>query len=543
MRHKLNPAQLGAVQSDHNRIVTLASPGTGKTRVVIARIERLVNDGLPAREIAAISFTNAAAREMQDRLENIRLGFCGTLHSFSLRLIQSHWMTLGYPSSRLAVLDETQAEELMDKCAVEVGYKGPRKNIVEALHRMVRPAKANLGELAAARFRRQMVLLGIISYDLILSECLRLLSLGITLPYSHLFVDEVQDSSDMDFAIYEALPAANKFFVGDEDQSIFAFRGANPKNFARLSSSVKSEPHVLIQNYRSDTAICGAANRLIAHNQGRFPKSIAPVSTAEGSVTVESFKLPMIEQSTIARRISEQPESTAVLLRTNLLVDQWKAALVGFGVKVASKETRQIPPDFALLKTALAVLIDPSNDWVCYQLLKLKIGEAEALKAQREAQAQGVTLNELRLNTPSGLETRAYRSFLEKAGLSGESLQLFDTAIAQNPPTGTDLLALLVAEPEEEFSGGVVVTTYHGAKGREWDNVYLPAFEQQLIPGESKSRTVEEERRLAFVGMTRARHQLFISFCEQRAPDYGNQKPREVRPSQFLAEAIGSTAT
>jgi len=538
MRHKLNPAQLGAVQSNHPRIVTLAGPGTGKTRTLIARIERLVNDGLPSREIAAISFTNAAAREMQERLENIRLGFCGTLHSFALRMIQFHWSALGYPSPRLAVLDEAQAEELMDKCAMEVGYKGPRRNIVEALHRIVRPGNSTLGELAAARYRRQMVLMGIISYDLILSECLRLLSLGVTLPYSHLFVDEVQDSSDMDFAIYEALPTPNKFFVGDDSQSIFAFRGANPKNFIRLTTSTRTETHTLQQNYRSDVLICEAANRLIAHNTDRLPIIIQPMSTASGSVTVESFKLPMIEQSAMARRIAEQPESTAVLLRTNILVDQWKAALVGFGVKIATKATRQAPSDFALLKVALAVLIDPANDWACYQLLKMKIGDAEALRGHREAQAQGMTLNDLRLNTPTGLDVRAYRPFLAKAGVSDESLQLFDAALTENPATGTDLLALLVAEPEDHLTGGVVVTTYHGAKGREYDTVYLPAFEQQLIPGESKKRTLDEERRLAFVGMTRARHRLCISYCEQRAPDYGG-KPRAVLPSQFITEGMG----
>src|SRR5688500_16153253 len=139
----LNGAQETAVRSDSNLILCLAGPGSGKTRTLVERITRLCNDELATpSQIVAITFTNAAAAELEHRVArafgwDVRLGYVGTLHGLMLTLVQQRAMELGYASSRLVVLDADQAKELLDRTIIELNYRGPRKAVTEAIPKVV----------------------------------------------------------------------------------------------------------------------------------------------------------------------------------------------------------------------------------------------------------------------------------------------------------------------------------------------------------------------------------------------------------------------
>lgn len=550
----LNPAQAAAVDSDSKSLLIAAGPGAGKTTVLVERIARLLGQFVRREEIVAITYTNAAAAEIQRRIDQIpfggggELGFCGTLHSFCLRLIQQYFDIIGYPSANLGVLDEEQSDALLRRCAADLNCRESMTTIRKALAHLAPGKFKGLAEMTAYRFVLELRRNGLISYDLILNQALFLIRKGISLPYTHLLVDEFQDSAAIDARIYEELPFENKFFVGDDSQAIFAFRGGDVTNFLYLARDPRTEVICLEENYRSDRAICEAANRLIAHNTARVRQLTRPVSNDSGTVDVRRFQNHVGEMMAVIEAIHTSDGTSAVLVRnrkgqegTGATVGDWVKALEGAGIEVATRQSRR-PSDWATVKTAIGVLNDPENDWLCYSLLKAMRGAIEADNVKTNAAAEGVSINAYRLGTPAGVELTSYGQWLAKIGISDESREIVERAISKLLPgsSGTDLMAMLAADEEysEEEGSGVCVTTYHGAKGREWSNVFLPCFEQELLPGTAKSMDLEESRRLAYVAMTRAKHALRISFCSERRPLFGGTwKAVPVKPSQFIAEA------
>jgi DNA helicase II / ATP-dependent DNA helicase PcrA len=550
----LNPAQAAAVDSDSKSILVAAGPGSGKTTVLVERIARLLGQFVRREELVAITYTNAAATEIQRRIDQIpfggdgELGFCGTLHSFCLRLIQQHFDIIGYPSASIGVLDEEQSDALLQRCAADLNCRASMTAIRKALANLDSTNVKGLEELTAVRFVNELRRNGLISYDLILNQGLYLIRKGIALPYTHLLVDEYQDSAVIDARIYEEISIENKFFVGDDSQSIFAFRGGDVTNFLYLARDPRTEVICLEENYRSDTAICEATNRLIEHNSNRVRQVTRPVSTDGGTVDVRRFQNHVGEMMAVIEAIHISDGTSAVLVRnrkgqegTGATVGDWVKALQGAGIEVATRQSRR-PSDWATVKTAIGVLNDPENDWLAYSLIKAMRGQIEADNVKTNAAAEGVTINAYRLGTPPGVELTSYGQWLAKIGISDESREIVERAISKLLPgsSGTDLMAMLAADEDytEEEGSGVVVTTFHGAKGREFDNCFLVAFEQELIPGTAKSMDLEESRRLAYVAMTRAKHALRITYCAERRPLFGGTwKAVPVNPSQFIAEA------
>lgn len=552
----LNEAQSAVVSSDSPLIVCVAGPGSGKTMTIIERMSRLLIEGALKEQIVCITFTNAAAEEIKSRISLLsfggagELGFVGTLHSFLLKLIQQNAIKLGYATTKLAVLDEAAADDLLERCAIEVGCK---KSSMTKLRNEVRHQLETMNSegstaemLAVKRFFQVCRQNAVISYDMILSLGLHLLKTAtLDLPYKHLFVDEAQDLSRLQADICELLPIPNAVYVGDSDQSVFAFQGADVGCFVELANHASAKVFALESNYRSDRAICEAAQRLIEHNITRVAKVTRPVSEEHpGIIVVREFKSLLSEQTTQLSTLSEElaiGHSVAILVRTNKLCEEWTRALQGSGIPVACRVRNPRPTDWAIVKATIAVLNDPANDWACYTLIRLKDGEARASEIQTAAQAAGVSINEHLFHLAPETPLSGYTKILARLNACDESIILVTQAIAHVGPeaTGTDLMAHLVASEfhEDESGTGVTVSTMHSAKGREFDCVILPAFEQEIIPGVAKSRSLEEERRLAYVAFTRARHRLFISHCQERKPPFGGWQPLLANPSQFISEA------
>ena len=498
-------------------------------------------DGVRPSEIVALTFTQNAAREMRSRL-GFEIGFCGTLHSFLIGLIQRHWKDLGYSTPKLAVIDEEQANELLERCIKSMNYRGSKKAVMESINAgKIEGRKPSLAELVALSFIIEMMRNGLMTYDMILTEGLRLLNTGITLPYSHLLVDEMQDASDIDKDIYHALPIRNRFYVGDDSQAIYGFRGGNMANILSMAKRPGVEIVKLETNYRSDTSICDAAQRLIEHNQNRVDKKTISNSTEPGHIVVTNCKTPDAEMFNTLRRIREFDGDHAVLLRYNPHVDEWVKFLEGQGVPIARKERTERPKDWKLARLAVGLLSDPENDFIAYWYLRTRWkGSALADTSRMKAAAEGLSINSKLGIVPKhefaySLDVR----FLARMDISQESIALIQSAIETLEPnaTGTDLLGAMAGEEHhlDQIGAGVFVGTIHSAKGKEFDNVHIPACEDEIIPG--KSKDAEEERRLFYVAMTRARHRLFISHCSERKPMFGGWTPVPATPSRFIHES------
>ena len=252
-------AQLAAINSNANRIVVVAGPGSGKTTTSLARMVRLINESVPASAIAAITFTNAAALETESRLANLipgaKLGFCGTLHSFMLRLLQTNGPLVGF-NRAISIASESFQNELIDTLIEDFRWKGSRKAVVDEIARGPFENVNTPLEVIRGDYYGRMKKAGLIDFDGILFYGLELVRKQFAPGFQHLFVDEFQDSSTIDFQIYQAIKIPNLFIVGDVDQSIYGFRGGNPSLLMRLLESEHGCKFILNENFRSGKEIC-----------------------------------------------------------------------------------------------------------------------------------------------------------------------------------------------------------------------------------------------------------------------------------------------
>lgn len=522
---KLTDSQSRAVKSDAQLLLVLAGPGSGKTAVITERIDRLLNDGIPTDKIVAITYTNAAANMLRARIAPAELAFCGTLHGFCLKLIQEYGQVIGY-TGKVGVIDEEQAKELRKRCASELGYKlnAPQP-------------------LVEKRYRNELLSNGLLTFDLLLEFGLRIVQ-KTNLPFWHYFIDEVHDSALVDTLIYFELiqQGASTMLVADQDQSIFGFRdGYGIKTFLNQLDcafpSCAKETMLLEENFRSDRSITRAAQQLIENDKSRTPKQTRSVSSLEGSIQFRQFDTPLAEKIYVAGMIHELgfESNTAIILRTNYLVKEWQTYLRGLGMPVEDRTSRPKPIDWRFATRLIAFAGEPENDWLAYQFLCERFGAAEADETRLQALAKGVSINTMMFKLKKHTAETIAKA-LANNGLSEAANSLILEALERLPVKAScqDLLLLLKEiEAEEVTTDGIVVSTYHGVKGNEFDNVFMPCFEQEIIPAK---RDVLEERRIAYVGITRARHLCIVTASKER-DDAFSTRPNSATVSQFAQEA------
>jgi len=542
----LSPEQQRAVESNSPVICMMAGPGSGKTHTLVERIKRLIADGAEPGHMVVITFTNEAANELKSRTDAV-FAYCGTLHGYMLKLLQQYGTSIGLGES-ISVINEDLRDDLLGEVIYETGYKTTKKELKEALAagpNALNDIKTNGGALSKAQttalaFYQRCIRESVVDYDSILHFGLTLAKQieAWDLKVLFLFVDEFQDSAPIDAAIYEALPIANKFFIGDPDQSIYAFRGADVENIISLSQQPDTKVLLLEDNYRSDVQITQAAQMLIEYNPNRPEKVTRSITTAAGSVTVNEYPIEDEELLALAQNINNLPDpnEVAVLVRTNRLVDYFKRGLQSYRVPVPNEYRAPLPADWKRTLLYLSLLCNPGNDKLAYRWLCLT-NKTKADIIKMEALSQFMTINESWLKLPAQIGVESVMRSLIEANVSMESCERVQLAI--DALEGDDgipqLLSVLQFEPPIEKKPGVTVSTIHAAKGREWDHVFLPAFEQGIIPSLSKKASIEEERRVAFVGMTRARHTLTITHAKVRAEQYRSGEYMAA-PSQFIKE-------
>jgi len=537
----LSPEQYAAVHATEKHIVVASVAGSGKSRVIVERIKWLISQGVPAQKICMVTFTVAGAMEIQKRLEGVKLGFAGTLHGMLLKAIRLVPHHVGYSTSP-AVLSEEAAEKLMEEAAEESRWKGSLEEIRKCASRTIRKKSAlSKLEVAAVHYQQKLVDENLVDFDSVLRLGLELVySEGFPFRFEHLLVDESQDSAAIDFEIYDAMAVENTFFCGDARQRIYSFRGSSD-GFEKMCSGKEHKLYTLQDCYRCSTEICAAANALTGHLKDGLTQQNISVIGSKGPVVVAAYKTAQEELACIASMLSSRNTNgacsfndSAVLLRTNLLVDFFRNGLRAAGIPVKAHKSGGKPKGWPQAQAIVALCGSPANDRLALGFISAAWTPSVAANAKSKASTQMGSVYEAcpelfgELGNPFKMMVMA--SVPEEAIAKAEALR-------DSLPEGSDwsdlAMAMLKDEPDKEVGEGVAVKTIHGAKGMEWQAVFLPAFEQQVIPAK---RELDEETRLAYVASTRAKVFLDISYCAERANFY-TRKVEKCEPSEFIGKA------
>lgn len=545
----IDSKQLAIVEDQSTHRLVAANPGSGKTRTLVATIHHAIDTGTRPSEIVCMTFTNAGAYELAKRLGNIRLGYLGTLHGYCFRLLQRFGTEIGFRAGGINLIGEEASAEMLKAIATKMKYRGSDKALKEARD----PSAQLIHKNHAFELKRN----NLVDYDGVLREAielLRKLAIAGRLPkIALLLVDEAQDSALADWEIYDLLCALRRFIVGDPDQSIFGFRGAYPVGFLEAWHSMENATGFLLEkNYRSGRAICAAAESLIQHNEKRVHKRIIDNGT-NGHIGLTTYGNDVTERQGVAESIRSMmaanlipPSDIAVLCRTNRIANQFRDELQMRGIPVRGHVEQKLPADFGFALDILSMISDPRSDFLTERVLNRICKPKELAIAKKRAVDFSLPLFAVAedmciIPVFDTVNTKNVAELLAAYGVSHETRDLIQQRIDQLPqedPALTDLRHDLFnakdwTRPEGDESG-VTVTTIHASKGREWPVVYLPAWEQGILPSTREDSDIEENRRLAFVAITRAAEYCHISYAQERAQEWGPTKSN--LPSRFIRE-------
>ena len=623
----LNNQQQKAVTASDGPVLVLAGPGSGKTRVLTHRVAWLVQelDVAPWR-IVAVTFTNKAAREMRERLERI-LGpsrcrglTLGTFHATCARILRREADPAGI-SRNYAILDADDQLRLVKQAIRDLNLDDKRYR-PQAVHGAISRAKNELippeaystgsyyGEIVKRVYERYQALLVAnsgLDFDDLLMYTVQLFDQHPDVlatyqeRYRHVLVDEFQDTNQAQYALLRQLSGRhhNLFCVADEDQSIYAWRGADYRNIRRLRDDHPDLMTVLLeQNYRSTQTILDAARAVIRHNPDRTDKSLfTQRGTGVPIVVHEAYDQDEEAQfvvDTIAQLVAQEgarPGDCAVMYRTNAQSRAFEDAFIRAGLPYklvgatrfyARREVKDliaflrlvhnpaegvsmarvinIPPR-AIGRKTVAVLEDAARtrDVSIYEVLKAiqlpeEDGPALGTRAQRALAAflgmlEGWIAARAELTVVQVidrvLEDTNYADYLRDGTEEGEErwanvLELRNVAGEYADLTLTDFLADVALVSDVDNLGDEVnaptLLTLHSAKGLEFPVVFITGLEEGMLP---HSRSLDdpdqmaEERRLSYVGLTRAEDRLFLTYAFVRTR-YGESEPSV--PSRFLED-------
>ena len=561
----LNPAQQAAVEAEEPAVAVVAGPGTGKTKTLVARIAHLIERrGVKPDEITAVTFTNQAAAEMRERLEQ-RLGgkravrgmTIGTFHAICLHLLGD-----------VLLIAQSEAMTIAGDVLRENGAKGSARGLLQAVSRVKNGAScvgAGLDESLYADYCARLKALGALDFDDLLTEALRLDTAG-RKQFRYLLVDEFQDVGDTQYDLVRAWSAGGSLFViGDPDQSIYGFRGASGRCFARLGEDVPGLRTIrLVENYRSAPAVLAAALPVIAHNGGearvlhanrpdgpqvrlvQAADDFAEAVFVAKEVGRIAGGVDMLEAQALGQERTVRPFSDiAVLARTHrqleliekcLRHDDIPCLITGRedfldddGVRGVLAFFRSLidPRDAAAVGTALRLLWDCPMDLIQKAqaaCAEMAVFDPEALRElSTDCGYLSAWLRRAEAWLPLVRREKPYRLIEQWESAYGASEALARLrGMAVFHKDFPSLWKTLALGEEDDLrraagkgweSGAVRLMTLHGAKGLEFPAVILAGVKQGALPLESSARPadLEEERRLFYVGMTRAREELILT--------------------------------
>jgi len=619
----LNPAQQQAITALDGPVLVLAGAGTGKTRVLTMRLAHLLSSGkaMPG-QIMAVTFTNKAAAEIRERVSallgrSVEGWHLGTFHSLAARLLRPYAERVGLKPSFTILGTDDQLRLIKQLLEVENidDKKAPPRLILSVIERwkdrglLPEDVQNETSEMANgkgpklyAMYQERLRELNACDFGDLMLHHLTLMRKHpdvleqIQTRFQYLLVDEYQDTNVAQYLWLRLIAQKNKNIcvVGDEDQSIYGWRGAEIGNILRFEEDFPGATVVrLEENYRSTGHILGAASKLIANNEMRLGKTLW--TTAEMGEKVQVRTLWDGEEE--ARWAADEIESLqrrgisladiAIMVRAGFQTRQFEERFIALGIPyrvlVGARfyERQEIRDALAYLR----LVASPDDDLAFERIVNLPkrgVGPAAIQQLYAYAKDNGVSLSEsaLRLSETDDLKPKLrttmqnfaqsfmrWRSLLEtmphaevaqivldESGYTGmwqadkspdaparlDNLKELVSAMAEFDTLGAFLEHVsLVLEVTDKNSGDQVsLMTLHGAKGLEFNYVFLPGWEEDIFPSrlslsENGTRGLEEERRLAYVGITRARKRAWISHVANRFV-YGNWV--NALPSRFINE-------
>ena len=592
-RVQLNPQQQRAV--DYEGSVTVVSgAGTGKTRVITERVRRIMKERDPNDHIVALTFTNRAAREMRDRLSFEPRVFLGTFHGFGYRILREFAEMVGLKSD-MVVLDTTDQAAMVRRVMRDLDIHLPSKDMKPMSRKlafMIGDAKAGAKELDEYDFHHKDISLASFEEiyrrycDVMLRENKVDFTDLIQLPililqkhkkvreelggrYRYILVDELQDIDRSQLELLELLRADGSVFfgVGDDDQSIYRFRGADPKLMRRFANKFTDGEVIRLEhNYRSTEKILQLANAIIRKNRGRLGKELTSgISGGQLPVLTRYFSDEQ-EARDVARKINRlieghqvAPANIAVLYRNNAMSNLLEQALASFQIPFYVRggmrffERAEVKDLIAYLSVSnrtddLAAFMRSVNmprrsvgeaakediadavaagknlwDHVCvsshpgvaaYRAIIEKIQRTEGLVAKVETAIEASGLRE-KLASTEGDEEKA-----ENLGEVVSAAARFAEELGEEATLASFVSACSLDNVEKVASESVALLTIHSAKGLEFDHVFIIGLEDEIMPGGGdrvRREEVEEDCRLLYVAATRAGEALELSYTCMRS--------------------------
>lgn len=607
MGRKLNTAQQEAVRHETGPMLVLAGPGSGKTTVLLCRISRLLERGLAKpQEILALTFSKAAAEEMKSRFEKLngsnRVSF-GTFHSIFFRILRSRYgwnvEQIFQEDERRNVLRNIIEAEKWDIPDLEEYISQFFSQLSLMNSELEQPNRFMPMGMPVEEFRKlYRAYEGYkerhekLDFDDMLTQCYQLLREDAAVrdywqrKYKFILVDEFQDVNQAQFACLQILAEKhqNLFVVGDDDQSIYAFRGARPDFLLHFPTLYPTAKKVTLNtNYRSTERIVNLAERVIGNNEVRFVKNMKGIGADGDKVTFFLAEDVAKEAAHIAEKIGGLLDEgmplteIAVIYRTNLQGGAFARELYKRGIPYDLRDNSGNVYEHWVAKDLLAYLLLAENEESDSALRRILnkpkryigkdlLAEAEtmpytllrsffvcpSLKGWQEENLDNlrIDLNQIRKRTPYDAlkyirKVIGYDEYLEEFAAyrrtSAQVLQEIADEIMETAKDCVDVrsfreqlerLSLQMKEQSRKKGqkrNGVALMTMHGAKGLEFRAVFLPSLVEGIVPHEKGLDTVAEERRLFYVAMTRASEKLCLSAIQQRYE-------KERKPSRFLAE-------
>lgn len=623
----LNREQRLAAETLEGPVLILAGAGSGKTRALTCRVANLIDHGVPAYRILALTFTNKAAKEMKSRVEqligteNAETAWISTFHSTCARILRRDIDKLGYSRSFVIYDDDDQGRVLKELYKIEnidesfIPSREVRAKISDAKNKLLTPDEwfarsardrrsSRIHDLMCA-YDKRLKALNALDFDDLLLKTLELFAMHPPVlqayrdRFRYVMVDEYQDTNKAQYEMIRMLTSEsrNLCVVGDDDQSIYGWRGADIRNILDFEVDFPDAKVIkLEQNYRSTSNILDAANQLIANNAGRKDKKLWTEEGEGEKIRVYTASDEHEESMWIAgqilslQRSGESYGSTAILYRTNAQSRVPEEILMKSGIpyRVFGGQKFYERKEIKDILAYLRVIVNPADDISLSRIInvpKRAIGETTVQAIAEHAASQEIPMYSALNDLPDSLGTRAKTSvtaffsmmtllsamkdcmdlvtfvdtLIEQTGLE-EQYRKEDTdeALSRLENIGEFRNALReYAESEDNATlegylenvslvtdldraadekGFVNMMTLHSAKGLEFDNVFIPGMEENIFPSArslDEENRLEEERRLMYVGITRARKRLFLTRASERM--LYNQYSHNA-PSRFLAE-------
>ncbi len=612
---QLNDAQSEAVKQIDGAILILAGAGSGKTKTITSRVAYLIANGIPPSSILTLTFTNKAAAEMRSRALSLideKIDYppllC-TFHKFGLLFLKFHMNELGR-SNNFVIIDTDDKKRIIKSFDVDLPIPMIASEISRFKNNLIDPDDAinaaqmiNYKKIAKIfkHYEEYLEQNNLVDFDDLLALPYKILEQNeqlcrqISEKYRYILVDEYQDTNDLQFKLLQKLTTAhnNLCVVGDDDQSIYGWRGANIKNILEFDQQFLDTKIIkLTKNYRSTSAILKAANELIEHNRNRLGKTLE--STKDDGK--EIVTLHHDDENTEAREISQKvkelidsgtnPKDIAILYRINALSRSIEEGLNRVGVPykmvggVKFYERAEIKDVIAYLR----IITNVHDDFSLKRVInkpKRGLGKATIDKILDLGYKNNCSMYSVFLNHQDQLKAQVNKKafstlteFFEKVDSLREKVQqstydLIDTLednfgiknyysqlpdgmervlnidefyglyrdfIIQNPDTTLESFLndiTLQSDQDQIDEQSISIMSIHASKGLEFEHLFVIGLEEGFFPLTGDGCDIEEERRLGYVAITRAKKELTLSSSSSR---YYKGKRAQLAKSRFLAE-------